>query len=143
MKFPQKYRKAVSLMQERTMLSKFAYFALVTALVSTSGGLSALANTMSDRENKSKIATTSAEPGAIASNEANPNEKLRAGVRKMVSDARAGKVTPAVKSQIRPAQTNNWSTGTKIAVGVAIAVAVVAVIVIVQADNGPKSIPIF
>lgn len=39
---------------------------------------------------------------------------------------------PAAKSQIQPAKRNNWSKGTKIAVGVGIAVAVVVVILVVR-----------
>lgn len=112
------------------MFRKFATLALVTALVCTLGGTSAFADTTSDRESKSKIAATSSEPGTAAGNEANPNEKLRAGVRKLVSDAKAGKVAPAVKSQIQPAKSNNWSKGTKIAVGVGVGVAVAVVVLI-------------
>jgi len=120
------------------MFRKFASLVLVTALVCTLGGTSAFADTKSDRESKSKIAVTSSEPSTAAGNEGNSNEKLRASVRKLVSDAKAGKAAPAVKTQIQPARGNNWSTGTKIAVGIGIAVAVIAVIVIVQARNGPE-----
>lgn len=125
------------------MFRKLATLVLVGALVCTLGGTSALADTTSDRKSKSKIAATSSEPATAAGNEENSNEKLRAGVRKLVSDAKAGKVAPAVKTQIQPARGNNWSTGTKVAVGVGIAVAVIAVIVIVQARNEPDSIRIF
>ncbi len=118
------------------MLRKFASFVLVTALVYTLGGASAFADTTSDHESKSKVAATSSEPGTAAGNEANPNEKLRADVRKLVSDAKAGKVTPPAKSQIQPAKSNNWSTGTKIAVGVGVAVAVIVVILIARDTPG-------
>jgi hypothetical protein len=62
---------------------------------------------------------------------------LKSSVLKLVADAKAGKGLPAPKSQIQQVQGNNWSTGTKIAVGVAIAAAVIAVIVIVGSHNTP------
>ena len=125
------------------MLRKLASLVLVTALVCALSGTSAFANTASGPDSKAKTVTTSSEPGTLDAKEPKTNEKLRADVRKLVDDARAGKVAPVAKSQIQPARSNNWSTGTKVAVGVGIAVAVIAVIVIVNADKGPDSIRIF
>lgn len=110
------------------MLRKFASLMLAIALVCTVGGTSASANTTSEPDSKSKMATSS-EPGTAAGKEENPNEKLRADVRKLVADARAGKVAPATRSHIQPARSNNLSTKAKVAIGVGIAVIVLALIV--------------
>jgi hypothetical protein len=118
--------------KEKTMLNKFASLVLVSALVCTLGGTSAFAYTPSDPESKARVVEGSRESGSAARTETKPNEKLRANMLKLVADAEAGKLKPAAKSQIQPAKGNNWSKGTKIALGVGIAVAAVAVFLIVR-----------
>ena len=113
------------------MLNKFASVVLITALVCTLGGSSAFASNPSQPETKPALAETRSESGATRK-EAQPNERLRADMVKLVTDAKAGKVAPSARPQIQPAKSNNLSKGTKIAIGVGIAVAVVAVVLIAR-----------
>lgn len=117
------------------MFNKLASLTLVVAVVCTIGGTSAFANNLSNPDTKPDKASVPSE--AAAKNDLKANEHLKNSVRKLVADAKAGKGLPAPKSQIQPAHGNNWSTGTKIAVGVAIAAAVIAVIVIVGSQDTP------
>lgn len=114
------------------MINKFASVVLITALVCTLGGPSAFASNPSQPDTKPAMAETGSESSASTKKEAQPNEKLKADMVKLVADAKAGKVMPAAKSQIQPAKSNNLSKGKKIAIGVGIAIAVIAVIVIAK-----------
>ena len=72
------------------------------------------------------------------------NEKLREAFNKLVVDAKAGRVAPAPRAQIQPAQSNSLSKGTKIAIVVGVVVAVVAIIVVANTGAGPSGpIPVF
>ncbi len=126
------------------MLNKFTSAGLIVALVVTLGGTSAFANSMSDSEFKPEVAKPATDSGSAASPMATEatksNHRLRLAMNELVADAKAGKVMPAAKSQIQPAKSNNWSKGTKIAVGVGIAVAVIVVIAVVTKRNSPGSI---
>jgi hypothetical protein len=115
------------------MLKKLASVVIITAIVCTLGGTYAFANNSSNPDVKTDTANVPS--GAPAKKDVKPNEQLKNNMLKLVADAKAGKVMPAAKSQIQPAKSNNWSKGTKIAVGVA--VAVIAVIVIVAVKNKP------
>lgn len=121
------------------MLKKFASVMLVFALFCTLGVHTALGRSSSDPETKGKAAETASEPVGPGKSEVAPtekrNEKLRAEMLNLVRDAKAGKVIPAAKSQIQPARSNNWSKGTKIAVGVGVAVAVVVLILVVKHEK--------
>ena len=112
------------------MLNKLASVTLMSALVIVSCGTSAFANNSSNSDVKTDIANVLS--GAPAKNEVKPNEQLKTDIHKLVSDAKAGKVAMAAKSQIQPAKSNNLSKGTKIAIGVGIAVAVIVTILIVS-----------
>ena len=114
------------------MIDKFASVVLITALVCTLGGSSAFASNPSQPDTKPGMAKTRSESGAATKEGAQPNERLRADMVKLVTDAKAGKVAPAERPQIQPAKSNNLSKGTKIAIGVGIAVAVVAVVLIAR-----------
>jgi len=114
------------------VLNKFASVVLITALIYTLGGSSAFASNPSQPDTKLAMAKTRSEFGAATKKEAQPNERLRADMVKLVADAKAGKVAPAERPQIQPAKSNNLSKGTKIAIGVGIAVAVVAVVLIAR-----------
>ena len=114
------------------MLNKFASVVLITALVCTLGGSSAFASNPSQPDTKPVMTETRSESGAATKREAQPNEKLKADMVKLVTDAKAGKVAPAERPQIQPAKSNNLSKGAKIAIGVGIAVAVVAVVLIAR-----------
>lgn len=115
------------------MLRRFPCVMIIVALVCTFGRTSALANTPPPTSN-TNTAGTAASPAfdTASKKEAQPNEKLRTDVTKLIADAKAGKVTPAARPQIQPAQKNNLSKGTKIAIGVGIALAVVAIVIIVN-----------
>jgi hypothetical protein len=118
------------------MFTKFTSAILVAALFIGLCGTSAFAGISSTSSANADVANlTVAVP---EKKEAQPNPELKSKINKLVEDARAGKVVPAAKSEIQPAKSNNWSTGTKVAVGIGIAVAVVAVVVIVQAKKGPS-----
>jgi hypothetical protein len=112
------------------VLIKFTSVTLVAALVVVLCGTSAFANNSSHPDEKTD---TSNVPSRVpVTKEVKTNEQLKNNMLKLVSDAKAGKVAMAPKSQIQPAKSNNWSKGTKIAVGVGIAAAVIAVILIVS-----------
>ena len=112
------------------MLNKLTSITLVAALVIVLCGTSVFANNSSNSDAKTETANVPS--GAPAKKDIKPNEQLKNNMLKLVANAKAGKIAPAPKSQIQPARSNNWSTGTKIAVGAGIAVAVVAVILIVR-----------
>ena len=109
------------------MLKKFPSLVLVSILI-FSLGVSASARTLSNPET-AKVAATSNETATASANEDKSNEKLSAGMRQLVADARAGKLAPAAKSQLEPAKSNNFSTKAKVAIGVAVAVVVIGLIV--------------
>jgi hypothetical protein len=121
------------------MFRKFASVMVVLALFCTLGVHTAFGRSSSGPETKGKAAETESEPVGPSQSTAapteKPNEKLRAEVLNLVRDAKAGKVVPAAKSQIQPAKSNNWSKGTKIAVGVGVAVAVVVLILVVKHER--------
>ena len=112
------------------MLIKLTSVTLVAALVVVLSGTSAFANNSSNVDVRTH--TASVPSGAPAKKEGMPNEQLKNNILKLLSDAKAGKVGMAAKSQIQPAKSNNLSKRTKIAIGVGIAVAVIAVIVIAK-----------
>jgi hypothetical protein len=111
------------------MLNKFASLTLVLALTCTPGGPSALASTPSDPEPKPKPAEAPSESGVTTRHETKLNEELRAGVLRLVADAKAGKFASRPRLQIQPARSNNLSTKAKIAIGVAVAIVVLGLIV--------------
>lgn len=121
------------------MLKKFATVMVVFALFCTLGVHTAFARGSSNPESKGKATDTASElvgpdKSGVAPIE-KPNGKLRADMLKLVRDAKAGKVMLPAKSQIQPAKSNNWSKGTKIAVGVGVAVAVVVLILVVKHEK--------
>jgi hypothetical protein len=112
------------------MLSKLTSVTLVAALLIVSCGTAAFASNSPNPDKRTDIASV---PSDIPANkEIKPNEQLKKTILKLVADAKAGKVAPTERPQIRPAQRNNFSKGKKIALGVGIAVAVIAVILIVN-----------
>jgi hypothetical protein len=119
--------------KESAMLKTLASMIVVVALFCTLGIHATFA---SEPETKGKAAETATAPvgpyekAVVPTNKS--NEKLRAGILKLVHEAEAGKVMLPAKSQIQPAKGNNWSKGTKIAVGVGVAIAVVVVILVVK-----------
>ena len=115
------------------MLNKLTSATLVTALFIGLGGTSAFAGTSSmSRANLDGANATSDVP---EKKEAQSHPQLKIKMQKLVADAREGKIAPTAKSDIQPARSSNWSTGTKVAVGVGIAAAVVAIVVIVHAKK--------
>jgi hypothetical protein len=124
------HRKKILNIQPRrkVVLNKFTSVTLVAALIIVLCGTSAFANNSSNPDVKTD--TANVPTGAPAKKEVKPSEQLKNNMLKLVSDAKAGKIAMAAKSQIQPAKSNNLSKGTKIAIGVGIAVAVIAVILI-------------
>jgi Flp pilus assembly protein TadB len=112
------------------VLNKLTSLTLVVALIIVSCGTSAFANNSSNPDAETERANLPA--GAPAKEDARPNEQLKNNMLKLVTEAKAGKVAPAAKSQLQPAKRNNLSQGTKIAIGVGVAIAVIAVILIAK-----------
>lgn len=119
------------------MLRKSTSITLVIALISTLGVISASAQGLPDIN--SNPAETGVDINSPAPIETTPvkrsNEKLRSDIEKLLSDARAGKVVPTERRQMKPPQSNHLSKGAKIAIGVGIAVVVIALIVKYQKDH--------
>lgn len=108
---------------------------LVLILVCTLGKTSAFANSPSDPQSETKISQTAMEYGISLETAAQPHDKLRADMQKLIAEAKAGKVAPTARPQIQPAKSNNLSKGAKIAIGVGIAVVVIAIFVKYQKDH--------
>ncbi len=117
------------------MSKKFASVVLVIALVSTLGSASAFARNRSDPEANAEVSAAPSESVTTANRETKATENLRASLRKLVADARAGKVAPAERMQLQPAGSNSLSRRTKIAIGVGIGLAVVVLIVVHGVKN--------
>jgi hypothetical protein len=131
------------------MIRKFSTVIVVLALFCSLGVHASFARSSSAPDNKTKPAepaTEALDPAKTApASTGQPNEQLRAGIHKLVNDAKAGKVMLPAKSQIQPAKSNGWSKGTKLAVGVGVAVAVVVAILVVkhEKDNFLNGLRIF
>lgn len=121
------------------MLKKFTSVTVVLALFCALCVHTAFARGLSDPETKNKAAESASAPvgpghSGVAPTEKR-NEKLRADMLKLVRDVKAGEAMLPAKSQIQPAKSNNWSKGTKIAVGVGVTVAVVVLILVVKHEK--------
>jgi cell division protein FtsL len=103
--------------------------ALVVALVCCFCGTSAYSRTGSDPKEPTVTPTTAAE-------KTQAQEKLKADVAKLVSDAKAGKLKVPAQQFPQPKR-NNLSKGAKIAIGAGIAAAVI--FIILWYTNGPGS----
>jgi hypothetical protein len=109
------------------MLKKLSTASLIIALLLSIGGTSALARNSS---------ADGAEPDAVPMStnasvtKAESSRKLRGSVEQLVTEAKAGRLIPAERSQIQPAQSNSLSKKTKILIGAAIAATVITIIVI-------------
>ena len=80
--------------------------------------------------------TTSSVP-APASTEVRRNEKLRTDMLRLVSDAKAGKLTMPAQQFPQPTHRNNLSKGAKIAIGIGVAAAII--FAILWHTTGPGS----
>jgi len=113
------------------MLNKFASIVLVAALVCTLTGTTAFANTPYKPGAKTRGTADRSDPVTEADKVV--NQKLRAGILKLVADAKAGgNVVTFPRPQIQSPHRNNLSKGAKIAIGVGIAVAVVVAVILVK-----------
>jgi hypothetical protein len=92
------------------MIKRLLSLGMVAALICCLCGTSVFGRTGSD---SAEPPTKSAPP---VKNEANPNEKLRADMHKLVGDAKAGKIAPRPSSPFQQTRRNNLSTGAKIAI---------------------------
>jgi hypothetical protein len=114
------------------MFTKHLKRLLVLILVCTLAGTSAFAKSSSNPQSETQAAM---EYGNSLETTAQPHDKLRADVQKLIAEAKAGKVAPTARPQIQPAKSNNLSKGAKIAIGVGIAVVVIAIFVKYQKDH--------
>lgn len=124
------------------MLIKCTSLCLVFALMITLCWRSTFAQSVSPTTSQLSLPVESTAPtttvrndlttSTTARNEGGSNERLKAGVATLLTDAKAGKIAPAAKSQIQPAQSNNLSKKQKIvivAVVVVVALAITAIVV--------------
>jgi hypothetical protein len=100
---------------------------LASLLILSLGVVSVYGKTASDSTPPPKNPETSAE-SARSTAESKRNEKVRADMAKLVSDAKAGKVAP--KPQHLPTTRNNLSTGAKIGIAAAIGGAIFLIIML-------------
>jgi hypothetical protein len=111
------------------MITRCTSLALAMALVCTVGGPSVLAATPSITGVPGSPSTTVPASSTSAPKKQTTDQKLRAGLDKLVADAKAGKLAPNAPPQNRTARGNNLSDGVKVAIGVGIAVALVILVV--------------
>jgi len=110
------------------MRIRLASLVLAVVLIFSLGGTSAFAHPGSDPKTpvaETKPASTSR---PSATNETRPDEKLRGDFRKLVADARAGKLAPRGGPQLPQSKRNNLSTGAKIGIAAAIGGAIFLII---------------
>ena len=113
------------------MLTKCTSLCLVFALMTTLCWRSTFAQSPSPAASEISPPVESTTP-TTARNEGGSNERLKSSVATLLSDAKAGKIAPAAKSQIQPAKNNNLSKKQKIAivaVGIAVALVITAIVV--------------
>lgn len=115
------------------MIKRISALTLTLVVMTAFFGTRALAKTSGD-ELKPATENSSASRNA----DEVKKEKLRTAFDKLVADAKAGRVAPAPRTQIQPAQSNSLSKGTKIAIVVGVVVAVVAIIVVANTGAGPS-----
>lgn len=122
------------------MIKRISALTLTLVVMTAFFGTRALAKTSGD-ELKPATENSSASRKADEVNK----EKFRIAFDKLVADAKAGRVAPAPRPQIRPAMRNNLSQGAKIAIVAGVVAAVVAIIIISKRDDfGPRGpIPVF
>lgn len=119
----------------KAKLNKLASFILIAALCCTFSGYSTFASTPPVAGEKSDNAGTLPDSDPSTTAEAQPDERLKADMIKLVADAKSDKMRPSLDPRIKPAQRNNLSKGAKIGIGIGIAAVVILIIVIV---NGPR-----
>jgi hypothetical protein len=112
------------------MINKFVSLVLVSALLCTLGGASALANNLTEPDAKPKVVAADAATGTGARTEAKSGEKLKADMLKLVGDTKSGNRKSSAPAQLKPARSNNLSKGQKIAIGAGVAAAVVVLILV-------------
>ena|ERR1041384_7482315 len=122
---------------QKTMLNRFTFAMLITAIICTLGRTPAFARLTIEpyakpNQTRTFLISKTDKPVPV-------NIRLREGIKTLVADAKAGKMAPSA-NQMQPATRNNLSKGKKIAIGVGIAVAVVAIVLIIQKPRltGPK-----
>ncbi len=125
------------------MFKKIASLLLVAAVVFAFSGTPAFAHAPLTSDGDVNTATHTSAPGPTGENEAQPNRNLKAGIQKLVADAKAGKGVSVTGPQNQPRQSNGLSKGAKIAIGVGIAITVLVVIAVVTKRNSPGSISPF
>ena len=114
------------------MFKRISSLVLPIMLLITLFGTPALANASGEKSKSDENGSSSSTANEVK------NEKLRTAINKLVSEAKAGQMTPAPRPQSQPRNSNNLSKGTKIAIAVGVVVAVVAIIVVAKADKGPS-----
>ena len=112
------------------MKPRFLSLAIAIAMISTVGGTSVFARPANDPKTPAEEARVS--PNSIPAAKDSP--KLEGDLRKLVADAKAGKVAPRTQ-QFPNTRRNNLSTGAKIGIVAAIGGLIFALIVIHQVNS--------
>ncbi len=109
------------------MRIRLASLVVVVAMIFSLGGTSVFGRTVSDPKTPAGETRTSTTSAPAAKDETKPDDRLKVDVRKLVADAKAGKVAPR-KSQFPNTKRNNLSTGAKIGIAAAIGGAIFLII---------------
>jgi hypothetical protein len=113
------------------MLKNFASFVLIATLVCTLCGTPTFAQTSTPSDVSSNVVNDSTD--SAGKKAAQPRAGLKADIKKLVADAKAGKRLSIVDPQNLPRQSNSLSKGAKIGIIVGVAAVVILVIVAVKA----------
>jgi hypothetical protein len=117
------------------MSKKFASLVLVVTLVCTLCGPKLFAQNKQQPEAELSSVNDSPVLNSAVEKEAQRGARLKAGIQRLVADARTGKGLAVTDPQAQPAQSNSLSKTVKIGLVVGIALAVILIIVVVHAKN--------
>jgi hypothetical protein len=116
--------------QGEFMYKQIASLLLVAAIVCTLGGTPCFAQTSSLPDAGSNKENSLPDSGIKEKKEAQQKSSLKAGIAKLVADAKAGKRLSVSDPQNQPAQSNSLSKGWKIGIVVIVALVIVTFVAI-------------
>jgi hypothetical protein len=117
------------------MLKKFASLALVATLACALCGPKVFAQNKSQPETIANGINATLASDTVGKKEAQSDGRLKAGIQKLVAEAKAGKGLAITAPQNQPVQSNSLSKSVKIGLVVGIALAIVITIVVIHARN--------
>jgi hypothetical protein len=117
------------------MLKKFASPALAALLACALCGPKAFAQNMSQSETAANAINAALGSDTAGKKEGQSDGRLKAGIQKLVAEAKAGKGLSVTDPQNQPKQSNSLSKSVKIGLVVGIALAIVITILVIHAKN--------